>query len=135
MNDSVIPADARQFLLNAIDSIAQLEGLLWLRAHAGESWDAVTLAGQLYISADEAAVLLEHLARRDLVVIETAADLRRYAYRPATAELDAVVTRIADLYRQYLIPVTHLIHAKPQDRLTSSIEAFADAFRLRKDKS
>ena len=130
MSDSVIPADARQFLLNAIDSIAQLEGLLWLRAHAGESWDGTTLARQLYISDAEAAVLLEHLARRGLVAVEDRMDLRHYAYRPVTDELDAMVTQIDDLYRRYLIPVAHLVHAKPQ----SSIEAFADAFRLRKDK-
>lgn len=130
MSDSVIPADAGQFLLKSIDSIAQLEGLLWLRAHAGESWDAATLSRQLYIPGDEAAVLLERLSLRGLVAIEEMADLRHYVYRPATAELDAMVARVDDLYRQYLIPVTHLIHAKPKP----SIEAFADAFRLRKDK-
>ena len=130
MNNGVIPEDARQFLLTSIDSIAQLEGLLWLRAHVGQGWDAATLARHLYIAEVEAAALLEPLVQRGLVAVEQG----QYAYRPATPELDDMVARIADLYRQYLIPVTNLIHAKPPDKSKSRIEAFADAFRLRKDK-
>lgn len=134
MSDGVIPAEARQFLFRSIDSIAQLEGLLWLRAHADRGWDAATVARHLYIHEDEAARVLDRLAQHELVVVETAADLRHYAYRPATSELDELVTQTDALYRQYLIPITNLIHAKPQDRTKSKIEAFADAFRLRKDK-
>ena len=130
MSDDVIPADARQFLLRSIDSVAQLEGLLWLRAHAGQGFDAATVASHLYIAEDDAARLLSRLAQRGLVVIEVAADLRHYVYRPSTPELDAMVTQIDALYRQNLIPVTNLIHSKSKSR----IEAFADAFRLRKDK-
>ncbi len=134
MSDGVIPVDARRFLLTSIDSIAQLEGLLWLRAHAGQAWDTDTLARHLYISDADAAALLGPLVARGLVAVEDAADLRRYAYRPESEALATMVTRIDDLYRRYLIPVTTLIHAKPQDRARSRIEAFADAFRLRKDK-
>lgn len=134
MSDGVIPADVRQFLLRSIDSIAQLEGLLWLRAHAAHGWDAAAVARHLYIAENDAARLLDQLAQHGLVAIETAADLRHYAYRPATPELDHLVTQVDALYRQYLIPITNLIHTKPQDRTKSKIEAFADAFRLRKDK-
>jgi len=130
MSDGVIPADARQFLLTSIDSIAQLEGLLWLRAHAGQGWDAATLARHLYVTGTEAAALLAPLAARGLVAVEESS----YSYRPATAELDAMVAQIAELYRKYLIPVTNLIHAKPKESGKSRIEAFANAFRLRKDK-
>ncbi len=129
MSDGVISADVRQFLLASIDSIAQLEGLLWLRAQAGRGWDAATVARHLYIADEDAAVLLGRLAQRGLIAIEDAADLRHYVYRPASEELDAMVARIDDLYRHHLIPVTHLIHAKHKSR----IEAFANAFRLRKD--
>jgi len=134
MSDGVIPEDARQFLIRQIDSIAQLEGLLWLRAHAGEAWDASALARHLYIAGDEAAAVLALEALRGLAAAEDGTDPPRYAYRPETAEHDAMVSRIDDLYRRYLIPVTNLIHAKPPDKSKSRIEAFADAFRLRKDK-
>jgi hypothetical protein len=40
-----------------------------------------------------------------------------------------MIDHVAEVYDRYLIPVTHLIHAKPRTR----VHAFADAFRLRKD--
>jgi hypothetical protein len=41
-----------------------------------------------------------------------------------------MVDRLAELYSKYLIPVTHLIHSKPQTR----VREFADAFKLRKEE-
>jgi len=39
-----------------------------------------------------------------------------------------MVERVADVYARYLVPVTNLIHAKPQIK----VQKFADAFKLRK---
>jgi len=39
-----------------------------------------------------------------------------------------MVDRIADVYSKYLIPVTNLIHSKPENK----VQKFADAFNLRK---
>lgn len=130
MTDDVIPAESRDFLLTQIDSITQLEGLLWLRAQAGNAWDAAAIARQLYISEAEAVETLDRLVLRGLIAVGNAAAPRRYIYGPATVELDGVVGQVADLYREHLIPVTHLIHTKPK----TSVQAFAEAFRLRKDK-
>ncbi len=125
MTDSVIPNDARQFLLRNIDSVAQWEGLLWLRGHADTAWDAAAVARHLYISESETAVLLNGLVERGIVAAE---DGGLYRYKPARPETDVLVGSCADLYRQYLIPVTKIIHSKP-----SRVQAFADAFRIRKD--
>lgn len=120
----VIPDDARQFLLRHIDSVAQWEGLLWLRGHADTAWDADAVARHLYISENETAALLNGLAERHILTFEDG----RYRYAPATPEADALIGQCADLYRQYLIPVTKIIHSKPK-----RVQAFADAFRIRKD--
>jgi hypothetical protein len=125
MTDGVIPNDARQFLLRNIDSVAQWEGLLWLRGHADTAWDAAAVARHLYISESETAALLTTLAERHILVIE---DGKVYRYGPDQAETDALIGVCADLYRQYLIPVTKIIHSKPK-----RVQAFADAFRIRKD--
>lgn len=125
MTDGVIPNDARQFLLRNIDSVAQWEGLLWLRGHPDSAWDATKVARHLYISETETAALLDGLAERHIVVVE---DGRLYRYKPETPEMDALIAQCADLYRQYLIPVTKIIHSKPK-----RVQAFADAFRIRKD--
>jgi len=39
MADGHIPDDLREFILQHIDSITQLEALLLLRANAAEAWD------------------------------------------------------------------------------------------------
>ncbi|MBP2161113.1 MULTISPECIES: hypothetical protein [Asticcacaulis] len=125
MTDGVIPGDARQFLLRNIDSVAQWEGLLWLRGHPDRSWDAADVARHLYISEGETAVLLNGLAERHILAVE---DGKLYRYAPEKPETDALIGVCADLYRQYLIPVTKIIHSKPK-----RVQAFADAFRIRKD--
>jgi len=125
MSEGAIPDDVRQFLLKAIDSVAQWEAVLFLRAHAGTPTDAATVAGHLYISEAEIAPLLIALARRNILKVQDG----RYTYAPKTEALDAMIGRAADLYRRYLIPVTNIIHSKPRSR----VQEFANAFRIRKD--
>lgn len=125
MTEGVIPNDARQFLLRNIDSVAQWEGLLWLRGHSDAAWDADAVARHLYISEAETGALLSVLADRHILAVE---DGGLYRYKPETPETDALIAQCAELYRQYLIPVTKIIHSKPK-----RVQAFADAFRIRKD--
>lgn len=124
MSDGVIPDDARQFLLRNIDSVAQWEGLLWLRGHPDTLRDAAAVARHLYISEAETTALLNGLVERHILALEGS----QYGYAPETPEIDAVIGLCAELYRQYLIPVTKIIHSKPK-----RVQAFADAFRIRKD--
>ena len=125
MNDGVTPEDARQFLLRHIESIAQWEGLLLLRAAPARTWTAAEAARHLYIGEDEAAGLLARLAGHDML----SAGASGYAYAPATPELAAMIDTVADLYSRYLIAVTHIIHSRPKSR----VQEFANAFRIRKD--
>ncbi|HEV8712641.1 MAG TPA: hypothetical protein VGX03_07435 [Candidatus Binatia bacterium] len=127
MGEALIPDDVRAFLLQHIDSVAQLEALLLLRADPTCTWSAETLTQRLYITIQEATVVLERLAVDGFFT--TPPDLPgSYQYQPASGELAAMVDRVAVLYAQYLIPVTHLIHSKPRTR----VQEFADAFKLRK---
>jgi hypothetical protein len=127
MSEALIPDDVRAFLLQHIDSIAQLEALLLLRTDPGCVWTAETLAKRLYITAREAAAVLERLAADSFLTTPQGVP-GRYQYHPASGELAAMVDRVAALYATYLIPVTNLIHAKPRSR----VQEFADAFKLRK---
>lgn len=127
MGESLIPDEVRVFLLQHIDSIAQLEALLLLRADAACTWSAEMMAKRLYITVEETAAVLEHLAAHGFAV--TPPDLPdRYHYHPVSSDAAHMVDRVADLYAKYLIPVTHLIHSKPRSR----VQEFADAFKLRK---
>lgn len=129
MVDDLIPDDVKAFLLKHIDSVAQLEALLLLRANPDLEWNAETLAKRLYVSVQETAGLLARLcadgfleARGDQTLI--------YQYHCRVSEQVNIVDRVAELYGHYLIPITHFIHAKPRTR----VQEFADAFRLRKDE-
>lgn len=125
MSDGAIPDDVRQFLLKTIDSVAQWEAVLFLRAHAGTAMGVAAVAGHLYISEAEVAPQLASLVGRGLLKDADG----QYIYAPKSDGLDAMVGRTADVYRQYLIPVTNIIHSKPRSR----VQEFANAFRIRKD--
>jgi hypothetical protein len=124
MVDDLIPADVRDFLVNYIDSIAQLEALLLLRASPGERWTAEVVASRLYVDAPVAEAELARLCAHSLISCQDSV----YSYAGNNAELNSVVDRLAVLYARHLIPVTNLIHAK-----RGRIREFASAFRLRKD--
>lgn len=128
MANDVIPDDVKQFILQNIDSIAQLECLLLLRAQPGRQWDAAAIAKELYIDPQQANVLLSRLLAQGWVGREENQVPVVYHYVTDPA-FDAVIGRLADVYKKYLVPVTHLIHAKPK----SKIQEFADAFRIKKD--
>jgi hypothetical protein len=127
MAHDLIPDDVQAFLLQCIDSIAQLEALLLLRTNPALTWDAEALAKRLYTTGQETAAILHHLqANGFLVAVEQSSGI--YQYQPAWPDLACMVDRVAELYARYLIPVTQLIHAKPLTR----VQEFADAFKLKK---
>ncbi len=127
MPGELIPADLQQFIVKSIDSIAQLEALLLLAAASEVPWPVPAIAARLYITESETKTLLDRLAVEGLAAGE--GDPVQYRYRPASAELDDWVKRLAVVYSQHLVPVTNLIHAKPRTR----VQEFADAFKLHKD--
>jgi hypothetical protein len=127
--DTLIPDDVQAFLLNHIDTIAQLEALLLRRADPASEWTAEILAKRLYVSSQETATLLERL-RADGFLLALQGEPYRYQYQPSTSELAHMVDQVAELYARYLIPITHLIHSKPRTR----VQEFADAFKLRRSE-
>jgi hypothetical protein len=63
MVDELIPADLRDFIFRHIDSVAQWEALLLLRANPAEAWDVGKIARRLYASDEDIAALLAHLCQ------------------------------------------------------------------------
>ncbi|HVZ91430.1 MAG TPA: hypothetical protein VG843_07250 [Rhizomicrobium sp.] len=124
MTDGLIPDEVRSFVLQRIDTVAQLEALLLLRKYPQTSWSAADVARRLYVGEAAAQEILAKLATDGLIAAADGA----FRYSPA-AETARIIDALADTYARYLIPVTNLIHDKP-----SRIQQFADAFRIRKDK-
>ena len=128
MVHGLIPDEIKEFILRTVDSVAQLEALLLLRANPELKWTADAVAGRLYIRAEEAVPWLERLCAASFLV-STGERPPLYHYQPCSAELGQMVDRLADVYARHLVAVTHLIHSKPRTR----VREFADAFRLKKD--
>lgn len=120
-----IPRRVRRLILEAIDSVAELEALLLLRETAGQAWTPDAASARLYVSRHVAAYSLSALAHRGLLK-ETDAG---FIYEPLAPALGEDVAALAASYSQSLIAVTQLIHSKPPP----SVQDFARAFRLRND--
>ncbi|MGH8524492.1 MAG: MarR family transcriptional regulator [Gammaproteobacteria bacterium] len=129
MVDDRIPDDVKQFILEHIDSIAQLEALLLLRGSPEVDWTANAVAERLYIGEQNASVILQRLCAGGFLIANLEKSLL-YRYHVGSPNLGQTVDRVAGLYSRYLIPVTNLIHGKSRTR----VQEFADAFKLKPDK-
>jgi hypothetical protein len=119
-----VPPPLRAFLLDHVDSVAQLEALLLLR-RAGAARSAAAVAQALYVPEGVAVEELAALQARGLL----AADEQGWRYAPERPELAAMVDQLAETYARALIPVTNVVHNNPL-----RLRRFADAFKFRKDK-
>jgi hypothetical protein len=117
--DDPVPATLRAFLLEHIDSVAQLEALLLLR-RAGKPLPTGAVAAALYVPEAAASAELATLQARGL--IEVGAEGWRFLANP-------MVDLLAETYAKALIPVTNIVHDNPL-----RLRRFADAFKFRKDK-
>ena len=127
MAKSPVPEGVRGFIAEHIDSVAELEALLLMRRDPEVGWNRAVLAERLYIGEEQAGEAAAKLHSLNLASA-TGSEPVTYHYRPSTPELDEAVGRVAEAYSKYLIPVTTLIHEKPQSR----VQQFADAFKLKR---
>lgn len=124
-SNDAISADVREFLIECIDSVAQLEALLLLRGTPQQSWDVPSVAGRLFISNEEAGQILSSLVACELVTT----DGTIFRYESSDRERQDLIERVSQSYSRFLIPVTKLIHDK-----SGRIRKFADAFKFRKEE-
>ncbi len=127
MSGEFIPDDIARFIVEKIESVAELEALLLIRSDSKASWSVAALSGRLYIDENQTFELLRHLCAQQLVVSRGEPPV--YQYQPISRELQEMVDRLAEAYSKQLVPVTNLIHSKPKTR----VQKFADAFKFRKD--
>ena len=124
-----VPADVREYITDNIDSVAELEALVLIRHDPQVEWTVSGLAERLYIGLEQAGEVALKLCSLG-VTVETGREPVTYQYRPARPGLDVLVSEVVEAYSKYLIPVTNLIHSKPQSR----VQQFAEAFKLRKQE-
>ncbi len=125
--DEVARRAADKFLLEKIDTVPHLEALLLLWNKRPKSWAVEEMAKELYLAPEPTRAILDDLVRQELIVLAPAPG--GYRYEPE-AERDRLIGSVDSIYRRELIRVTRLIHSKP----SSAVRAFAQAFRLTKDR-
>lgn len=130
MADDLIPEDVKQFILDKIDSVAELEGLLLLSRNPEADWSVEELARRLYANTEQTEDVLTHLYSLNFLTLNKS-ETTTYRYQPGSSKLGEMVDRVAEIYSKYLVPVTNLIHSKPQTK----VQQFADAFKLRKEEN
>jgi hypothetical protein len=116
-----------RFLVDHVDSVAELETLVHLQANPDAEVGAEGVARALGVDAGWAADELERLAARGIVARGTQPGAFRFA--PRTDELGRTIDEVLAAYRERRVTVISIITTKP----SKHVLGFADAFRLRKD--
>ena len=130
MTDDGIPPEVKSFVADNIDSVVQLEALLLLHARPDRSFTPAELAKELRIDPAWAEPNLKQLCGRQIVVCDESAD-HRYQYSPQSDQLKRTIDALANCYATRRVSVIALIFSKPP----SPLQHFADAFRIRKEKT
>lgn len=125
-----IPEDVRDFIDRCVAGLEDLEILLFLLHHDDRAWTAASVAAELGLPERTSAEVLERLGSRNLLDVKIAHDVL-YRYNPGTAELRQRAQGLSDIYQLRRAAVLTLVASKAP----SSIQSFADAFRIRKPKN
>jgi len=127
-NPQSISPPVREFLARHIRSVDDLALLIALVDTPERWWDATTVAHELGINQRSATIMLEHLARHDLLDIRITGDVR-YQFAPTSHALREDALACAAAYRTDPLP---LLRAVNMSRGRSALD-FADAFRIRRN--
>jgi hypothetical protein len=117
-----------RFISEKIDSVAELETLLILSDDEHRPWSDAEVAARLYTTPANALMVLESLARRELVIPE--GNPAHYRFAPSHSDDRKLFAEVAVAYRRNLVAITTFIHSKA----SASVKEFARAFDLKKDQ-
>jgi len=106
-----VPDEIRDFILEHIASVAQIEALLLIWSNPEKRWGVSRVAARIYVGQVEAAEALNELAAHGLLVREDEA-----FGLCASEENVEMIGRLKDAYARHLISVTDVIHGKSQGR-------------------
>ena len=124
-----LPPDVQRFLVEHVDSIAQLEILHLLHASPGSQHTAAGIARALGFDPAWASSELENLTNRGFLALSPNGAAPTFRFAPRTSELGETLEQVLRAFKERRVTVIDLVASKP----SRHIRGFADAFRLRKD--
>jgi hypothetical protein len=122
-----IPREVERFVRSTIGSVQQLEVLLLLRSGDDRAWTAADVSRTLKTNRDAAEGYLLSLEGVGLLA-RADDDPPSFLYRPGRQR--SLVDDLARVYPSYRSRIVGLIYSTGNE----NVEAFADAFRLRRRK-
>ncbi len=124
-----ISPEVKRFIHSTINSVEQLEVLLFLMSNEEREWSAEEIGERIRSTPESVAPKLEELCAARLVSVRREGrDCYRYA-----PHSDALAKEVAEsldkAYKEGKDTIIQLIFSRPMD----NIRIFADAFRIRRD--
>jgi len=123
---SILP-EVRQFIAIHIHSIEQLEVLLVLCESSAKSWSAAEVYRKVQSSEKSVTDCLESFRYSGLATLSPEG---LYRFSPDEAGLNGIASALSQAYRERRVSVIECIYKRPSD----TIQNFANAFRLRKER-
>lgn len=130
MPQKPIADDVLQFLDANVDSIEQLEILRNLGEDPGKIWSADDLARVTQVEPSIMPAHLSALEGRGLVRTQTHEGRLACQYNLQTTQAAGMLTRLLQAYKEHPVTLIRIVYERADERL----KAFAEAFRLRKEK-
>lgn len=127
---SGIPADVEEFIQVYIDSVEQLEVLLYLEKNNLRDFTAHAIASALYSNPDAITLRLQNLVSAGIIRAEEGEE-RVYHYKPDSPAIEPMVKQLTRIYQERPVAVITAI----LNRRSNSVQAFSDAFLFGKRKS
>lgn len=125
-----LPNDVVKFIDENIESIDHLEILRILSEDRERDWDQETLARQVQTKVEVIRTVAAALNARGLLVTTTRSAEISCRYGPRTPELEALISRLLQVYKERPVTMIKTVYERAKDPL----RAFADAFRIRKEE-
>jgi hypothetical protein len=122
-SDPLLP-HVRELLNESINSVAQLELLIFMHSQRDRAWNPADASAELRSNPAWTQTQLEQLADRGLLI--RVGDAFRFGARP---DQDAAVDDLARAYRTFPVTVVSAIYPSQRNQ---GLRHFADAFRLRR---
>ena len=129
MNRGAVPDEVLRFIERRIDSVPHLEALLLLWESPSTTWTDAAIAARVYVSREQAQILLQDLTRHGLIAGDGSTP-ERYAYNSSWDEAQ-LMTRVAASYRRHLVDLARLIHMKAASQ---AVRDFARAFQFKDEE-
>ena len=127
MSNEGISEEERRFITDHINSVEQLEVLLFLYNNASKEWSAAEVGHKLRIDQGSAAGRMADLHSQGLLV-SISSQPPLYRYNPKTSDLDRAVSSMSRTYSKHRYSVINLIFSKPIDK----IRTFSDSLKPEK---